>query len=154
MFVFCHTFSLLWKFTFLMFWEMHGFLLHAKYVRNPWLWNVLFSHTFLVLSEFTFPMFWRQYYWYHFHSNTYVKLFTKEVILSLSRTEDCISNPFCHRSMEIYTVWKSRQCLVQQCFNWNITMNRTMGICLKIDPSGLRRNVSKEIFRSLQNCHH
>ena len=59
----CLCFPVLLEFTFLVFWELYGFLLHAKYVRNPWLWNILFSHTFPVLSEFTFPMFWGQCYW-------------------------------------------------------------------------------------------
>ena len=30
MFVFSHIFSLLWEFTFSIFWELYGFLLHAK----------------------------------------------------------------------------------------------------------------------------
>ena len=40
MFVFSHTFPVLWEFTFAMFWELHGFLLHLKYLRNPWNCNV------------------------------------------------------------------------------------------------------------------
>ena len=42
MFVFSHIFSLLWEFTFPIFWELYGFLLHPKYFRNPTLWNVCF----------------------------------------------------------------------------------------------------------------
>ena len=34
MFVFSHIFPLLWKFTFPIFWELDGFLLHPKYLRN------------------------------------------------------------------------------------------------------------------------
>ena len=34
-FVFSHIFSLLWEFTFPVFWELYGFLLHPKYLRNP-----------------------------------------------------------------------------------------------------------------------
>ena len=41
-FLFSHIFPLLWEFTFLMFWELYGFLLHPKYFRNPTLWNVCF----------------------------------------------------------------------------------------------------------------
>ena len=33
-FVFSHIFSLLWEFTFPVFWELYGFLLHPKYLRN------------------------------------------------------------------------------------------------------------------------
>ena len=32
---FSHTFSILWEFTFPIFWELYGFLLHPKYFRNP-----------------------------------------------------------------------------------------------------------------------
>ena len=32
---FPHTFPVLWEFTFPMFWEMYGFLLHPKFLRNP-----------------------------------------------------------------------------------------------------------------------
>ena len=35
-----HTCSLRWGFTHPMVWELHGFLFHAKYVRNLQLWNV------------------------------------------------------------------------------------------------------------------
>ena len=34
MFVFCHNFSLLWEFTFPIFSELYGFLLHPEYLRN------------------------------------------------------------------------------------------------------------------------
>ena len=40
MFVFSHIFSLLWEFTFLIFWELYVLMPHMKYVRNPQLWNV------------------------------------------------------------------------------------------------------------------
>ena len=42
MFVFSHIFLLLWEFTFSIFWELYGFLLHPKYLRNPLLCNVCF----------------------------------------------------------------------------------------------------------------
>ena len=35
LFVFSHTFPLLWEITFPIFWELYGFLLHPKYLRNP-----------------------------------------------------------------------------------------------------------------------
>ena len=35
MFVFSHIFSLLWEFTFLIFWELYVLMPHMKYVRNP-----------------------------------------------------------------------------------------------------------------------
>ena len=40
MLVFSHIFSLLWEFTFLIFWELYVLKPHMKYVRNPQLWNV------------------------------------------------------------------------------------------------------------------
>ena len=59
MFVFSHIFSLLWEFTFPIFWELYGFLLHPKYLK---LWNVcFFSPYFFRFMEFTFPMFWELY---------------------------------------------------------------------------------------------
>ena len=48
MFVFSHIFSLLWEFTFPIFWELYGFLLHPKYLRNFGM-LVFFPHTFPVL---------------------------------------------------------------------------------------------------------
>ena len=42
MFVFSHIFPLLCKFTFSIFWDLYGFLVHPKYLRNPLLWNVCF----------------------------------------------------------------------------------------------------------------
>ena len=42
MFVFSHIFPLLCELTFSIFWDLHGFLLHPKYLRNPLLWNVCF----------------------------------------------------------------------------------------------------------------
>ena len=55
MFVFSHVFLILWEFTFPIFWELYGFLLHSKSLRNPLLQNVcFFSHAFPVLWKFTF----------------------------------------------------------------------------------------------------
>ena len=60
MFVFSHIFSLLWEFTFPIYWELYGFLLHPKHLRNFGMF-AFFPHTFPVLWEFTFPMFWELY---------------------------------------------------------------------------------------------
>ena len=60
MFVFSHIFSLLWEFTFPIYWELYGFLLHPKHLRNFGMF-VFFPHTFPLLWEFTFPMFWELY---------------------------------------------------------------------------------------------
>ena len=35
MVVFSHTFPVTWEFTHPVVWELHEFLLHAKYLRNP-----------------------------------------------------------------------------------------------------------------------
>ena len=37
-----HILSWLWEFTFPIFWELYGFQLHPKHLRNPLLWNVCF----------------------------------------------------------------------------------------------------------------
>ena len=42
MFVFSHIFPLLWEFSFPIFWDLHGFPLHLKYLRNSLFWNVCF----------------------------------------------------------------------------------------------------------------
>ena len=54
MFVFSHTFSVLLKSTFDMFWELHGFLFHMKYLRNPWIWNVFVFSNFSCTIEIQF----------------------------------------------------------------------------------------------------
>ena len=55
MFVFSHTFPVLWKSTFPMFWELYGFLCHPKYLRNPQLWNVYVFPHFSRTVEIHFP---------------------------------------------------------------------------------------------------
>ena len=56
MFVFSHTFPLLWEFTFLIFWELHGFLLHPKYLRNFEM-SVFFPILFPYYENSLFPRF-------------------------------------------------------------------------------------------------
>ena len=53
MFVVSHTFPMLW--------ELDGFLLDTKNVRNPQFEMFVLSQTFLLLWEFTFPIFWELY---------------------------------------------------------------------------------------------
>ena len=50
MFVVSHTFPMLW--------ELDGFLLHTKNVRDPQFEMFVLSQTFLLPWEFTFPIFW------------------------------------------------------------------------------------------------
>ena len=108
MFVFFHSFPVLWKSTFPMFWVLgiYGFLLLAKNVRRTWPWNVLFSQAFLVLAEIIPPCFGDNttdvktneicYFWYHFHTNIYKKLFIEEanLICFWARPNICILDPF------------------------------------------------------------
>ena len=54
MFVFSHIFPLLWEFTYPIFWEFYGFLLHPKYLRNPTLWNVCVFPYFSCIMEIQF----------------------------------------------------------------------------------------------------
>ena len=58
MFVFYHTLSVFWEFTFHIFWELYGFLFNPKYLRNHKFEMFGLPHTFPVLWEFTFPIFW------------------------------------------------------------------------------------------------
>ena len=55
MFVFSHNFSMLWEFTHPMLWELHGFLFHAKYLRNPSLLNVCVFRYFILTMWIPFP---------------------------------------------------------------------------------------------------
>ena len=55
MFVFSHKFSILWKFTYPMLWELYGFLFYAKYLRNPSLLNVSSFPYFIFTMWIPFP---------------------------------------------------------------------------------------------------
>ena len=54
MFVFSNTFSVLWEFTFSMFWELYGFLLPQMYLRNLKFEMFVFSHIFSRAMEIHF----------------------------------------------------------------------------------------------------
>ena len=130
--------------------ELYGFLLHAKYARNPdfamFCFPIRFSYYLNSLSPF-------------FGNNTTV-VKTIPIPLSikhlcetfhwggyptLSPTQYLLVSALCHRSMEIYILQKSSQCHVQQCF-CNISMNMKIGIRLEIDPSGHTQVVASEVF--------
>ena len=55
MFVFSHTFPVLWKSTFPTFWELYGFLHQPKYLKNPKIWNVFVFPYFSRTMEIHFP---------------------------------------------------------------------------------------------------
>ena len=59
--MFSHTFPVLCKFTFPIFWELLGFLLHPKHLRNHKSEMFVFPHTFPVLWQSTFSMFLELY---------------------------------------------------------------------------------------------
>ena len=59
--VFSLTFPVLCKFTFPIFWELYGFLLHPKYLRNPLLWNVCVFTFFSYYGNSLFSIFWKLY---------------------------------------------------------------------------------------------
>ena len=52
--MFSLTFPVLCKFTFPIFWELYGFLLLPKYLRNPLLWNVCVFPYFSLTMEIHF----------------------------------------------------------------------------------------------------
>ena len=62
MLVFSHIFPLLWKFTFHIFGDLYGLMLHMKYVKNPYLWNVyVFPHVSLTMRiyfSYVFGIVW------------------------------------------------------------------------------------------------
>ena len=117
MFVFFHTFPVLWEFVFPMFWELYESLLHAKYEKKRLTFECFvfpyFSHTIGIHFSHalgTIPLMSKLikffYFRFHFHSNIHVNLFTKEVILLCCwvRPNICISDPF------VIDVWKYLQC--------------------------------------------
>ena len=90
-------------------------------------------------------------FWSHFHTSVYLKLFTKEVNLFCScvRTSTGILGPF------VIEVWKYIQyrrvgsAFYGSASNCNIPMKITIGIRLKIDPSGLEQKCISGNFPQL-----
>ena len=89
------------------FWRLYGFLLLAKYVKKhltleysafSYLSGTTRHHFHHVLG--TMLLMWRLinifYFWSHFHTNVYVKRFTKEANLfcSWAQPNICILDPF------------------------------------------------------------
>ena len=109
MFVFSHTFPVLWKSTFPMFWVLGIVWISASCEickKHLTLECCVFSYFSLTIGNH-FPhvlgttlLMWRLmkifYFWYHFHTKVYVKLFTKEVNLfcSWTRPNICILDSF------------------------------------------------------------
>ena len=91
------------------------------------------------------------YFWSHFDTSVYLKLFTKEVNLFCSRARPSISilGPF------VIEVWKYIQyrrvgsAFYGSASTYNIPMNITIGIRLKIDPSGLQQKCISRDFPQL-----
>ena len=54
MFVFPHSFHVLWEHTFPMLQNFYGFLIRPKYLRNPWIWNVCVFLYFSCTMEIDF----------------------------------------------------------------------------------------------------
>ena len=54
--VFSHTCSVIWEFIHPVVWELHGFLLHKKYLGAHNFGTFFFPHTSPILWEFTHPM--------------------------------------------------------------------------------------------------
>ena len=130
MFVSSHTFPLLWESIFPMFLEFHGFLIHAIYVRNPYLSNVSiftyfsrtigihFPHvlgTLLLMRKLVINIYFQSY----FHLYVYVSLFTKEFNLFCcwARSITCISDRF------VTEVW--RCCIYNSTEEWVAVLSFT-----------------------------
>ena len=60
MFVFSHIFSLLWEITFPLFWELYGFLLSPKYLRNfgMFFFSLYFSRIMGIHFSHVFGIVW------------------------------------------------------------------------------------------------
>ena len=114
--MFSHNFPVLSKFTIPMFWVLGTVWLSAspkiwkKHLNLGCFFPILFPY-FLHFPHFlgTILLMWKQmktfYFWSHFHTNVYVKLFTKELNLFCSWTRPNISI-FDHFVIE---VWKCIQ---------------------------------------------
>ena len=101
-----------------------------------------FCSLILFPYKYTYPMFLGQYYWckneYNFlfpipffQSRFYVKLFIKKLNYKPIPTFQ-IPLPLKYGSMEVYTVQKKEQCLLQKCCNFcNNPLNMAVGIRLK-----------------------
>ena len=154
MFVFSHTCPVLWKSTFPIFW-VSGIVWISIY-REICKKNLTFECSVFSYASRTirihFPyvlgiilLMWRLmkkfYFWSHFHTNVYVKLFTKEVNLFCLRDRPniCISDSFAIKVWKYVQYRRGRSVLLRMCFNCNISMNMIIGIRLKIDPSGLHQ---------------
>ena len=131
-----------------------------KYVRKAWFCNVSVFTYFSRTIENNFPhvlgtmlqmrkLIKHFCFWSHFHSNVYVKLFTKEVNLFCCQAQSyvCISCPF---AIETSKYAKYRRVDSVFCINFCINpMNVAVRIWLKqIQVDFNRRNVSRGIFRS------
>ena len=121
MFVFSHTFPVLWKSTFPMFWVSGIVWISASHKickKHLTLECSVFSYISCTIGNH-FPhvlgiilMMWRLmkkfYFWSHFHADVYVKVFTKKVNLFCSCTQPniCISAPF---DIEVWTYIQYRR---------------------------------------------
>ena len=109
MFVFSHTFPVLWKSTFPMFWVLGIVWISASREickKHLTLECSVFSYFFRGIGNRfwhvlgTILLMWRLmkifYFWSHFHTNIYAKLFTKEVNLFSfwAQPNICILDPF------------------------------------------------------------
>ena len=81
------------------------------------------------------------YFWSHFHTSVYLKVFTKEFNLfcSCARPSISILGPFFIEVWKYIQYRKVGSVFCGSASNCNIPMNITIGIRLKIDPSGLQQ---------------
>ena len=89
--VFSVTFSVLCQFTFPIFWELYGFLLHPKHLRNALLWNVRF-----------FPYFSRIMGIHFFHVLEIVWISASSEIFKKLINLKCLCFPILPRTVEIH----------------------------------------------------
>ena len=88
------------------------------------------------------------YFWSHFHTTIYLKLFTKEVNLfcSWARPSISILGPFVIEIWEYEQYRRVGSVFYDSVSNCNIPMNITIGIRLKIHQSGLQQKCISEDF--------
>ena len=111
MFVFPHTFLLLCKFTFPIFRQLYGFLLHPKYLRNPWSWKACVFLCFSCTIEIYFS-----YVWGVGWISVSPILFEKPI------TFKCLFFPYFSRSMRIHFSHVLGIVLISEIFKKPITL--------------------------------
>ena len=120
------------------------------------------SHNFPALSKITFLMFWEQCYWCEDQWKVFIsdaistQAFIGNSLLFCSWTRPSISivGPFAIEVWKYIQYRRVGSTFYGSSSNCNIPMNITIGIRLKIDPSGLQQKCFSWDFPQLLDTRH